>query len=101
MRTIYVEPVTFYCHTTQNDDGTLIPVETNEFNGKCDDYIKGFRFVPDGHTWIRDDGKKFNGKMKSPWKPYAELDEAQREYERALIADMQNALNKLGVTLDE
>lgn len=28
----------------------------------------------------------------SPWKPYDELDAAQREYERELLADAENAL---------
>jgi hypothetical protein len=38
--------------------------------------------------------------MIAPWKDYSELDSAQRAYEQALIADMQNALNTLGVSVD-
>ena len=90
----------YHCHTT-NPDGIFREVETDFFNGKCTAFIEGYRFVPDGESWTRSDGVVFTGEMIAPWKDYSELDNAQREYERALIADMQNALNKLGVTLDE
>ena len=98
MRTIYIDSE-FKCHVA--DDGTMTAVETDFFDGKCDAFIDGYRFVPNGETWTRSDSEVFNGEMIAPWKPYDELDNAQREYERALIVDMQNALNKLGVTLDE
>lgn len=90
----------YICHTT-NPDGTFREVEIDFFNGKCEAFIMGYRFVPAGESWTREDGTVFYGEMIAPWKDYAELDETQREYEKALIADMQNALNKLGVTLDE
>ena len=90
----------FKCHTT-NTEGNLREVETDFFDGKCAAFIEGYRFVPSGESWERSDGVVFQGEMVAPWKPYSELDAYQREYERALIADMQNALNKLGVTLDE
>lgn len=98
MRTVYIDS-DFKCHTS--DDGTMTSVETTFFDDKCDSFVEGYRIVPDGENWTRSDGVVFHGEMIAPWKPYAELDDAQREYERALIADMQNALNKLGVTLDE
>lgn len=88
------------CHIV--NDGTMRAVEDEFFDGKCDDFVEGHRLKPAGETWVREDGEVFTGgKMITPWKPYSELDSAQREYERALILDMQNALNKLGVTLDE
>lgn len=87
------------CHVS--NDGTLTAIETDAFDGKCDSFIEGYRFIPSGESWTRSDGVVFHGEMIAPWKPYAELDNAQREHEKALIADMQNALNKLGVTLDE
>ena len=98
MRKIFLDS-DYKCHVT--DDGTLTPIETGFFDGKCDKFIEGYRFVPTGESWTRADGAVFQGEMVSPWKDYSELDNAQREYERALIVDMQNALNKLGVTLDE
>lgn len=89
------------CHTT-NPDGIFREVEDEFFDGKCPVFIEGYRLKPEGETWVREDGEVFiGGKMITPWKPCSELDSAQREYERAMILDMQNALNKLGVTLDE
>lgn len=102
---IYID-AEFKCHVA--DDGTMSAVETDFFDGKCDVFIEGYRYVPSGASWTRDDGKVFTGEMISPWKDYAELDSVQREYEQnllaeyqATIADMETALNKLGVTADE
>ena len=89
MRTIYLDS-DFKCHIS--DDGTMTAVETDFFDGKCDAYVEGYRFVPDGESWTRSDGKVFRGEMIAPWKPYSELDAAQREYERARLADAENAL---------
>ena len=89
MRTIYID-FEFKCHVTNG--GTMTAVETDFFDGKCDTFIEGYRFVPNGETWTRSDGTVFHGVMISPWKDYAELDAAQREYERQLIADAENAL---------
>lgn len=88
--TIYLDS-NFKCHIT--NDGTLTPVETAAFDGKCDTYIEGYRFVPSGKTWVREDGVEFAGEMVAPWKPWQELDEAQREYEREQYAAVtaQNA----------
>lgn len=76
-------------------------METSAFNGKCTEYIEGFRFVPEGYSWERKDGCVFSGPMCVPWKPYTELDRAQREYEREQLADMKEALKILGVNIDE
>ena len=80
----------FKCHI--ENDGTMTAIETPFFDGKCDTYIEGYRFVPSGESWTRSDGVVFEGEMISPWKDYAELDTAQREYERQQMADMENAL---------
>ena len=96
---IYIDSE-FRCHVS-NQDGTYREVETEYFDGKCDSYIEGYRFVPDGECWTRSDGVIFTGEMISPWKDFNELDAAQREYEQALIKDMQQALKTLGVTLNE
>ena len=81
----------FKCHT-QAADG-LTAVETDFFDGKCAAYIEGYRYVPAGQTWTREDGTVFTGEMVSPWKPWAELDAAQRAYERerAAALEAQNA----------
>ena len=79
MKTIYLDS-DFKCHAS--DDGTMTAVETDAFDGKCDTYIEGYRFIPAGQTWTRADGVIFSGEMIAPWKPWDELDAAQREYER-------------------
>ena len=91
MKTIYMDS-DFKCHTTK-PDGMYTSVETAAFDGKCDAYIEGYRFVPAGATWVREDGTVFWGEMIAPWKPWVELDAAQREYEREQLAAVsaQNA----------
>ena len=83
--TIYID-YDYKCHVT--DDGTITAVETDFFDGKCPAYIEGYRFVPDGETWVREDGVAFRGEMIAPWKPWGELDDAQREYERQRVSEM-------------
>lgn len=71
------------CHTT-NPNGTYTEIEAPEqFDGKCDTYIKGFRVRPEGYTYTRDDGAVFgpNGSSVTPWKPYDQLAAAQAQYE--------------------
>ena len=76
---IYIDSE-FKCHAS--DDGTMTAVETDVFDGKCDAYVEGYRFIPAGQTWTRADGVIFAGEMIAPWKSWAELDAVQREYER-------------------
>jgi hypothetical protein len=96
MRTIYLDSV-FKCHVT--DDGTMTAVETPFFDGKCDTFVEGYRFVPNGESWTREDGVVFHGEMIAPWKDYAELDSAQREYEKQLLAEYAEALRTVGVNV--
>ena len=89
----------FKCHTS--DDGTMTAVETDFFDGKCDAFIEGYRFVPSGESWTRSDGEVFKGEMITPWKDYAELDAAQREYEKQLLTEYQNKENSLNTSYQE
>lgn len=86
---IYVDPITFQCHTAKGSDGTLIPYETAFFDGKCTTFIEGHRCVPPGYSWTRSDSVVFTGEMISAWKDYSELDAAQREYEKQLLKELQ------------
>lgn len=81
------------CHAS--NDGTMTAVETDYFDGKCDAYIEGYRFVPVGEIWTRSDGVSFKGEMISPWKPFEELDGAQRAYERQLLTEYEAFINEL------
>ena len=94
--TIYIDN-DYKCHVA--DDGTMTAVETNAFDGKCAEYIEGYRLVPAGETWTRDDGALFSGEMIAPWKPWNELDAAQRECERQQIAQYESALSEIETAL--
>lgn len=95
---VYLEQITFKCHKT--DDGIRIPIEEEFFNGKCDAFIEGFRLKPEGETWVREDGQVFSGpKMITPWKDATELDSAQREYERQMLAEYESALAEIEAAL--
>lgn len=88
--TIYID-TDYKCHTISGSG--LTAIETTVFDGKCDAYIEGYRFVPSGSTWTRSDGTVFQGEMVAPWKPWDELDASQREYEREqyAVVTAQNA----------
>ena len=94
--TIYID-TDFKCHVT--DDGTMTAVETDAFDGMCEEYIEGYRFVPAGQTWTREDGVAFAGEMIAPWRNWAELDAAQREYEREQLAQYESALSEIETAL--
>ena len=99
--TIYIDS-DYKCHVSAAEGRRA--VETDAFNGKCPEWIESFRFVPAGETWTRGDGEVFTN-MVSPWKDLGETYAAQAAYveqqlstAQAQAADMQAALNVLGVT---
>lgn len=93
--TIYIDS-DYKCHTAAAQG--LTAVDSTFFDGKCDFYIQGYRYVPQGERWTREDGVEFTGEMIAPWAEHEALDKAQREYERERMAEMQSALELLGVT---
>ena len=97
--TIYIDR-DYKCHTSPADG--LTAVETDAFDGKCRQYIEGYRFVPGGEIWTREDGQVFEGEMIAPWRDYELLAEFQALYEeeQAKQADMAAALDTIysGVT---
>lgn len=92
--TIYIDR-DFKCYTESAAGRTA--VETDAFAGKCRQYIEGYRFVPSGQIWTREDGQVFRGEMIAPWRDYAILAEFQALYEeeQAKQAEAQEALNIL------
>ena len=92
MKTIYIDSE-FKCQTASAEG--LTAIETDAFDGKCDAYIEGYRIIPSGQTWTRADGVVFTGEMIAPWKPWAELDAAQREYEREQYAALLSKLSEV------
>lgn len=93
--TVYIDS-DYKCYTSAAEGRRAI--ETDAFDGKCDEWIESFRFVPEGETWVREDGEMFTG-MMAPWKDLGEAYAAQeayvsaqnRQYEAALTA-IENAL---------
>lgn len=94
----------FCCHTSS--ESAVTTIETDFFDGKAPGYIEGYRYIPAGQTWTRSDGVEFQGEMIAPWKPWEELDAAQREYEReqlktlaAQTAEYEAALSEIETAL--
>jgi hypothetical protein len=92
MRTIYID-AEFKCHVSPA--GNMTAIETDFFDSKCDTFIEGYRYIPDGASWTRPDGAVFSGEMITPCKPYAELDAAQRAYDQAQLAEYEALIDEL------
>ena len=76
--TIYIDSE-YKCHVSPGEG--LTAVETDAFNGKCRQYVEGYRFVPTGQVWTREDGQEFSGEMVAPCREYEMLAEFQSIYE--------------------
>lgn len=99
--TIYID-FDFKCHT--ENDGTMQQIETAFFDGKCDAFVQGYRFVPSGEVWVREDGAEFPGKMIAPWKSYDQLAEIQAAVDEAMapvVAERDNLLDEMQSLIDE
>lgn len=82
MRTIYLDS-NYRCYTAPAEGRTA--TETDAFDdGKCTAYIEGYRLVPEGETWVREDGVVFAGEMLAPWQDSRILEAAQAGYEAAM-----------------
>jgi hypothetical protein len=91
---IYIDSE-YKCHALPGEG--LREFDVPFFDGKCQTFIEGYRYIPADETWEREDGEVFRGEMIAPWKNYAELYIAQLEYD---LADADAALNELGVNID-
>ena len=91
---IYIDSE-YKCHALPGEG--LREFDVPFFDGKCQTFIEGYRYVPSGERWVKPNGEFFRGEMISPWKNYTELYIAQLEYE---LADADAALTELGVTVD-
>lgn len=79
--TVYIDEE-YKCHSAPADG--LITIDTAYFNGRCAAFVEGYRFIPEDESWTDERGTVYTGETAFPWKPYSELDAAQREYEREL-----------------
>lgn len=76
--TIYIDS-DFRCHTTDGDGRRAFDVPF--FDNRCTAFIEGYRYVPAGETWTRQDGVKFTGEMISAATDYSKLAAAQSGYD--------------------
>ena len=94
--TIYIDS-DYKCYTSEADGRRA--VETNFFDGKCEEWIESYRFVPEGETWTREGGEVFNGEMLTPWKDLSEAYTAQIAYLERQNAQYEAALSEIEVAL--
>lgn len=94
--TIYIDS-DFKCHVSVADGRREI--ETDAFNGKCDEWIESYRFVPAGETWVKPNGEMFRGEMVSPWKDLGEAYVAQTVYLKQQTAQYGAALTEIETAL--
>ena len=92
--TIYIDQE---CKCHGSDDGTMRAFDVPFFNGKCRQYIEGYRFVPAGQSWEREDGQVFTGEMIAPWRDYAILAEFQGLYEE----EQTKAVEEIAALVEE
>lgn len=94
--TIYIDS-DYKCYVSAAEGRRAI--ETNEFDGKCPEWIESYRFVPDGETWTREDGEVFKGEMVTPWKDLSDAYAAQTAYLERQNAQYEAALSEIEVAL--
>ena len=92
--TIYIDS-DYKCHTSPADG--LTAMKTDVFDGKCRQYIEGYRFVPAGESWTREDGQVFTGEMVAPLRPYEILAEFQAIYEE----EQAKAVEEIAALVEE
>lgn len=93
--TIYIDN-DYKCYVSAADGRRAIG--TDDFNGKCDEWIESFRFVPAGETWTREDGEVFTN-MTAPWKDLGEAYAAQAAYVTAQNRQYEAALTEIEAAL--
>ena len=93
--TIYIDN-DYKCYVSDADGRRA--VETDVFNGKCDEWIESYRFVPNGETWTREDGEEFTDTI-APWKDLSEAYVAQEAYVSTQNTQYEAALSEIEVAL--
>ena len=93
--TIYIND-DYKCYVSAADGRRAI--ETNEFDGKCEEWIESFRYVPAGETWTREDGEIFTN-MTAPWKDLSEAYVAQADYLAQQNRQYEAALTEIEAAL--
>ena len=81
MRVIYLDSEN-RCHTADPGGGTA--VETDFFDGKCDAFVEGYCCRADE-----------TGVAIYPWQDHRQLEQAQRAYEQAQLAQLGKLIDAL------
>ena len=93
--TIYIDS-DYKCYVSAADGRRA--VESDDFNGKCDEWIESYRLVPAGETWTREDGEVFTN-MIAPWKDLSEAYAAQEAYVTTQNRQYEAALTEIEAAL--
>lgn len=83
----------YIVHLNNNEEGTLLEVETDFFDDFAPEVIEAYRFVPRGHSWTDTNGVTFNGEMVTPWIISTKIKELQWKHDKALCEEYKNALS--------
>lgn len=94
--TIYIDS-DYKCHVS--NDGTMREFDVPFFDGKCQTFIEGYRYVPKGEEWTCSDGDVFRGEMVAPWKDLGEAYVAQTAYVTAQNTQYEAALTEIEAAL--
>ena len=70
----------YKCHL--ENDGTMRAFDIPGLNGKCKEYIEGYRFIPNEEQWTDEKGFIFKGEMITPWKDFSQLKAIQKAVDR-------------------
>ena len=87
---IYIDK-DYKCHAEAAEG--LVAYDVPFFDGKCEQFIEGYRYIPAGETWVREDGMLFKGEMIAPFVDYVILDNAQKQAEIKKLTAQINALS--------
>ena len=94
--TIYIDS-DYKCHVSAAEGRRA--VETEFFDGKCPEWIESYRFVPEGETWVKENGEMFRGEMIAPWKDLGEAYAAQTVYLERQNAQYEATLTEIEAAL--
>ena len=94
--TIYIDS-DYKCHTDAAEGRRA--AETDAFNGKCEEWIESYRYVPAGEVWVRSDGVMFSGEMVSPWRDLTDAYAAQAAYLTGKLAAAEADIAELDMAL--
>ena len=95
--TIYIDSE-YKCHAVNG--GAMREFDVPFFDGKCEEWIESYRYVPAGEVWVRSDGVMFSGEMVSPWKDLTDAYAAQAAYLSGQTAQYEAALSAIESALE-